>query len=71
MVSSSMIDSMASASNAPVKPNWWIGGLGKHLEAGNQVDVIVMDFAKAFDRVPHNRLLHKLDYYDIRGYTLT
>ena len=25
-----------------------------------------MDFAKAFDKVPHRRLLHKLDYYGIR-----
>ena len=28
-----------------------------------------MDFAKAFDKVPHRRLLHKLDYYGIRGST--
>ena len=28
-----------------------------------------MDFAKAFDKVPHRRLLHKLEYYRIRGFT--
>ena len=28
-----------------------------------------MDFAKAFDKDPHRRLLHKLDYYGIRGST--
>ena len=28
-----------------------------------------MDFAKAFDKVPHRRLLHKLDFYGIRGST--
>ena len=28
-----------------------------------------MDFAKAFDKVRHRRLLHKLDYYGIRGST--
>ena len=32
-----------------------------------QADVIIMDFAKAFDMVPHRRLLYKLDYYGIRG----
>ena len=28
-----------------------------------------MDFAKAFDKVPHRRLLYKLEYYRIRGST--
>ena len=28
-----------------------------------------MDFAKAFDKVPHRRLLYKLDYYGKRGST--
>ena len=28
-----------------------------------------MDFAKAFDNVPHRRLLHELEYYGIRGST--
>ena len=32
-----------------------------------QTDLIIMDFAKAFDKVPHRRLLHKLDFYGIRG----
>ena len=34
-----------------------------------QTDLIKMDFVKAFDEVPHRRLLHKLDYYGIRGST--
>ena len=34
-----------------------------------QTDVIIMDFAKAFDKVPHRRLLYKFDYYGIRGST--
>ena len=33
----------------------------------SETDLIIMDFAKAFDKVPHRRLLHKLDYYGIRG----
>ncbi len=32
-----------------------------------QVDTILLDFSKAFDRVAHNRLLAKLQYYGIRG----
>ena len=34
-----------------------------------QTDVIIMDFAKAFDKVPHRRLLYKLEYNGIRGST--
>ena len=34
-----------------------------------QTDLIIMDFAKAFGKVPHRRLLHKLEYYGIRGST--
>ena len=34
-----------------------------------QTNLIIMDFAKAFDKVQHRRLLHKLDYYGIRGST--
>ena len=32
-----------------------------------QTDLIIMDFARAFDKVPHRRLLHKLEYFGIRG----
>ena len=34
-----------------------------------QTDVTFMDFAKAFDKVPHRRLLYKLEYNGIRGST--
>ena len=34
-----------------------------------QTDVIIMDFPKAFDKVPHRRLLYKLYYYGIREST--
>ena len=35
-----------------------------------QVDVAILDFAKAFDKVAHARLAHKLNYYGIRGHML-
>ena len=35
-----------------------------------QTDVIVMDFAKAFDKVPHKRLIYKLRYYGIDENTI-
>ena len=37
--------------------------------SGNQVDVIQLDFAKAFDKVPHQRLMYKLRFYGVRGNT--
>jgi hypothetical protein len=43
--------------------------LAKSLTKGEQVDVILLDFSKAFDKVPHHRLLHKLYYYGVRGNT--
>ena len=35
----------------------------------SQIDMIIMDFSKAFDKVPHRRLDYKLDWYGIRGNT--
>lgn len=45
----------------------------KHLTfppLGSLSNVILLDFAKAFDKLPHQRLLNKLKYYRIRGCTL-
>ena len=38
------------------------------LEKGDSVDVIFLDFAKAFDKVSHHHLLYKLQCYGIRGH---
>ena len=47
-----------------------VSNLDRALNGGQrQTDVIIMDFAKAFDKVPHRSLLYKLDYYGIRGST--
>lgn len=40
---------------------------GAHNRGHKQTDLIIMDFAKAFDKVPHRRLLYKLEYYGIRN----
>ena len=39
----------------------------KEIDNGNCVDVIYLDFAKAFDKVPHRRLLSKLEAHGITG----
>ena len=44
-----------------------IQDLAKTVDNKGQTDVILLDFSKAFDKVPHHRLLHKLDFYGIRG----
>ena len=48
-------------------PNSFVQELCSTDDKNIQTDVIVMDFAKAFDKVPHKRLLYKLDYYGIRN----
>ena len=48
----------------------FVDELVRELAKGRQTDVAVMDFSKAFDVVPHKRLLYKLKYYGIRGSTL-
>ena len=46
-----------------------IQDIAQAVDKKQQVDVIIMDFQKAFDKVPHQRLLIKLKRYGIRGKT--
>ena len=39
----------------------------KNSENGIQTDVAILDFSKAFDTVPHQKLLHKLSCYGVKG----
>ena len=48
-----------------------VDDLAHNLDKNLQTDVILLDFSKAFDKVPHLRLLHKLQYYGICGSLLT
>jgi retron-type reverse transcriptase len=37
------------------------------VDDGSPVDIIYLDFSKAFDKVPHKRLIEKLKAHGIRG----
>ena len=43
----------------------------RYLDSNVQIDIGILDFLKAFDKVPHRRLAVKLNYYGIRGNLLT
>ena len=45
----------------------FIDDVSKSLEKGQQTDVLIMDFSKAFDKVDLDLLCHKLRRYGISG----
>ena len=47
----------------------FIHDIAHNMQGGGQTDLIIMDFSKAFDKVPHRHLLQKLEYYGIKGQT--
>uniref|UniRef100_A0A8C8SCV0 Reverse transcriptase domain-containing protein n=1 Tax=Pelusios castaneus TaxID=367368 RepID=A0A8C8SCV0_9SAUR len=46
-------------------------GVNKHVDRGDPVDIVYLDFQKAFDKVPHQRLLCKLSCHGIKGKVLS
>ena len=45
----------------------FIDDVTKYIENSTQTDILIMDFSKAFDKVSHNLLVHKLHHYGIQG----
>ena len=39
----------------------------KHRDKRTHIDLAILDFSKAFDTVPHQRMLGKLSFYGIKG----
>ena len=48
----------------------YLESLTKHVDSGLPVDTLDLDFDKAFDKVPHRRLLMKLKAHGIDGVVL-
>uniref|UniRef100_A0A8C3IBY2 Reverse transcriptase domain-containing protein n=1 Tax=Chrysemys picta bellii TaxID=8478 RepID=A0A8C3IBY2_CHRPI len=46
-------------------------GINKYVDKWDPVDIVYLDFQKALDKVPHQRLLHKLSCHGIRGKILS
>ena len=42
--------------------------LASSMDLKEQIDLILLDFSKAFDKVPYEQLLYKMEYYRIRGH---
>ncbi len=47
----------------------FVDDITRNLDQGKQTDCLIMDFSKAFDKVSHSLLLHKLNHYGISGKT--
>ena len=47
-----------------------VDDIAKNIDKKKQTDAAILDFAKAFDKVPHQRLLLKLHYYGLNEQTI-
>ena len=45
----------------------FVEDITQNMAAGKQTDILIMDFSKAFDKVCHSLLVHKLRHYGIKG----
>ena len=45
----------------------FVDDITKNMSAVKQTNILIMDFSKAFDKVSHSLLLHKLEHHGIRG----
>ncbi|XP_028403960.1 uncharacterized protein LOC114526557 [Dendronephthya gigantea] len=50
--------------------DWRNADLARNIDNGDQIDLLILDFSKAFYKVAHGRLISKLSHYGIQGKTL-
>ena len=48
-----------------------VNDLVTYLNSCEQIDVISLDLSKAFDKVPHQKLFHKLSFHGVNSTTQT
>ena len=61
---------MALDTNEVVFFNYWMYDWSKYYDENKQIDTVYVDIKKAFDSIPHRRLLLKLEKYGIKGNVL-